>query len=206
MPIFEFECTIHGRFEKILSFEDSEKIICCEKIVFRRTLGSGLNRKCYEPCQKVWSLPVVKFAAPPTIIFKNPRTGELQVATHANDQPPKGFVREELRGPIERSKFEKEASQRKYVEDELLSEHLKQGREQTTKNIHDDIKARMNAVTNKVYNPETKQDENVEWDETTKAMLKKSMAHSRKKHERIKSKRTNVRLDVNHLDSSNLTK
>lgn len=161
---------------------------------------------CLRDAEKVWSIPVTRFQAAPTIVFVNPKTGEKEVATSSTQQPPKGYVRHELRGPIERSKFEKEETLRKHVEDELLSEKLKQGREQTARNIHDDINARMNSVTNKVYNPDTKQEENVAWDPITKAMLKKSMAHTRKKHASIKPKRTNVRLDVNHLDSSNLLK
>lgn len=205
MPIYEFECENGHRLEKLFSIPNCPNRVICDFIT-NFVEGNLTQQRCGLLAEKVWSLPVVRFDAPPTIIFVNPKTGEREVAVSSTQPTPNGYVREELRGPIERSKFEKVQSQIKHVEDELLSEKLKQGREQTAKNIHDDINARMNSVTNKVYNPETKQEENVEWDAITKAMLKKSMAHTRKKHERIKPKRTNVRLDVNHLDSSNLIK
>jgi hypothetical protein len=200
MPIYEYECEKTGEV-----FE----------LIWKSWKGYALQQKVacqlhndIHAAEKIWSLPGNKNlqCAEPTIVFKNPRTGEMQVATHKNDQPPIGFEKVELRGPIERSRFEKEASERKHVEDELTTEKLKQGREQTAKNIHDDIKARMNSQTNKIYNPETKQEENVTWDERTKGLMKLSMQHTRKKHEKIKPKRTNVRLEINHTDSSNLVK
>lgn len=200
MPIYEFECPIHGRFERILSLQycglSNRGSVCM------------LQEGCFEHCEKVWALPGNKNlqCGKPTVVFRNPRTGECEVATSDNQQAPNGYIRQELRGPLERTKFEKEMSLRKYVEDELTTEKLKRGREETAKNIHDDIKARMNSNTNKVYNPETKQEENVSWDAQTKDLLKRSMNHTRKKHARIKPKRTNVMLAVNHIDNSNLVK
>lgn len=205
MPIYEFECPIHGKFEQIWSlsaFEEIKDGVMCGRLLEIDKDGEQLY--CGEVAEKIWSVAVTRFEAPPTIVFKNPRTGEFEIATHATQSAPAGYIREELHGPIERSRFEKYASERRYVEDELTTEKLKQGREQTTKNLHEDIKARMNATTNKVFNPETKQEENIVWDEQTKALMKKSMEHTRKRHERIKPKRRNVRLDVNHLDNSNL--
>ena len=196
MPIREFECPVHGVFERIFLTSNSDFI----------TTSICRNLNCDEICDRIWSLPVVKFDAPPTVVFRNTKTGELQVATHNNQPPPPNCIREELRGPIERSRFEKEATQRKNVENELITEQLKQGREQTAKNIHDDIKARMNSTTNKVYNPETKQEENISWDAETKGLLKRSMEHTRKKHSKIKPKKTNNYLAVNHIDSSNMVK
>lgn len=205
MPIYEFECEKGHRLEKIFSIPKCPDRVICD-FVINFVDGNLTQERCGLLAEKVWSIPVTRFEAAPTIIFRNPRTGETQVATHKNDQPPKGYIREELRGPIERSRFEKEATQRKYVEDELTTEYLKQGREQTAKNLHDDLKARMNATTNTVYNPETKQEENITWDEQTKGMLKTAMNYTRKRHAKIKPKRTNVRLEVNHTDSSNLIK
>ncbi len=183
MPIYEFECPIHGVFERILSleFSDAKHIVCMHE--------DSKEGFCLRNAEKVWSASVVSFGAKPTIVFKNPKTGEMEVATHENQQAPYGYVKEELRGPIERTKFEKEASQRRYVEDELTTEKLKQGRDKTRKNLHDDLNARMNT-----------------FDSNTQNMIKMSMRHARKRHERIKPKRTNIMLEVNHKDSSNLIK
>ena len=147
MPIYEFQCPMDNHvFEKIMPLNLSEvKKVRCDA-----------HSMCWA--EKIYSLSLTKFEAAPTIIFVNPRTGEKEVAVSSTQQPPAGYVRHELRGPIERSKFEKEETQRKYVEDELTTEYLKHGREQTAKNLHDDINARMNAVTNKVFNPDTRQE------------------------------------------------
>lgn len=181
MPIYEFECPDGHRFEKIMSLENgiqNGKWQC-------GSYEGGVF--CGKWAERIWSIPANINLAKPTIIFRNPKTNEVEVATHDNDQPRKGFVREELKNPIERSKFEKEQSQQRYVEDEIVSEAISLERSQTDKNRHADINARMGS-----------------YDSQTQQLLKSAMKRSAEKKKRTPRKQTNIRLDVNHIDQSNL--
>src|SRR5689334_25050440 len=116
MPIYEFECPIHGVFEEILPLISANlKFIQCALRVDKQNF-------CYEVAARVWSLPSYPSHGKPTIIFKNPKTGETEVALHEHQKAPDGFIKEELKTPYERSKFEKEETQNQRIEDEYKTE------------------------------------------------------------------------------------
>lgn len=58
MPIFEYKCPVHGKFERLLSAEDRPEAVPCPGL-----LG--------QPCLKI--APLVHFSVPAK---RNPRHGE----------------------------------------------------------------------------------------------------------------------------------
>lgn len=194
MPIYEFECPIHGRFEQILNKNLSE--IQCG---FR---GEGENRiYCYKICEKVWSLPGNIQIALPTRVFINPRTNQAQVAISQYDKPPVGYIEKELKDPIQRSKFEREDNARVHIQDEVDTYKMDMRRQAHQKLRHDEITAKMNSLQTEVH-PDTGEQIKHFLEPKTKSMLKDAMQHSSKK--RVPKKETVRKLAVNHYNSSNL--
>lgn len=197
MPIYTFECKLHGRFEKIFPIRELERLkkegIECELnkgTGFAHLTGDGFgNGRAYL----VPSLPANIQIGQPTIIFKDLRTGKAQVATSKYETPPPGFVKEEIRGSIERTKFENEQNKLASFEDEVYNTNREIERELLRKHIIDDANANMNSDAAKSDNPEA-----------TKHLMKKAIEHIQKKPKLRKKRKTEFRLDVNHLDKSNL--
>ncbi len=180
MPIYEYQCEKTG-----FTFE----------VIFKSWKGFALLNKIQcqihtdqHEAEKIWSTPANINIGKPTVVFKNPKTGDLLVATHDQDAPPFGYVKEELKNPIERSKFEKEAQTRKNAENEVTTEYLRSQHAQTRRNLHADLNARMSEFPN----------------DGTREFLKESM--NRRSKRKFPEKKTDVKLTVNHTDSSNLIK
>lgn len=185
MPIYEFECPVHGKFERILSIREFVEL---DDSYYRCK-----NFDCGHKCEKIWSLPVYPSHAAPTIIFKNKQTGETEVALYKNQETPHGFVKEELKTPYERSKFEKEETAKQRIEDEYKTEERRFNVDYVRKQRHADIEAKMDVITKDADNPSA-----------ARALLKEAMKRTRNK--KVPDKRTDMKLAVNHFDKSNLDK
>src|SRR5574338_370596 len=127
MPIYEFECPIHGKFERVFSLREFDTIksgvICNQYIDTKQDcFVAGEEYRCMKIATLEWSLPVYPSHGKPTIVFRNKQTGEAEVALYEHQQVPAGFVKEELKTPYERSKFEKEQQAQQNLEDEYKTE------------------------------------------------------------------------------------
>lgn len=185
MPIYEFECPIHGRFELIVSLQRYDMV--------RDGSECAIDAACLKRCEKVPSLPVYPSHGKPTIVFRNNKTGEVEVATYEHQQAPDGFIKEELKTPLERSRFEKEQTQNQRIEDEYKTEERRYAVDFARKKRHDDLNAKMSSITSKADNPAA-----------AESLLKAAMERTRKK--KVPEKRSEMRLDVNHQNKSNLDK
>lgn len=196
MPIYEFECPVHGIFETILPLISSElKLIQCGWAVDR-------NNFCYEAATKVWSIPAGDLSiGKPTRIFINERTGEPFSPLKPYDKPPRGYREVELRNPSERSKFEKEQQRRIDVQNQLTSHILDSMKSEARKNRHDNLNAKMNAIQRE-KDPVTGETVEFTLDYKDKALVKKAMERSKKK--KVKEKTSNAVIAINHYNSSNL--
>lgn len=196
MPIYEFECPVHGRFEKILTITEGANrvsIIC---------LQQDEKGYCLKDAEKVWSIPAGDLSiGKPTRMFINVRTGEPFSPMSSYDKPPKGYREIELRNPAERSRFEKEQQRRVDAENQLTSHILDSMKSEARQKRHDNLNARMNSVQ-KEENPITGQVEEFTLDHKEKALVKKAMERSKTK--KPKEKKSNVILAVNHYNKSNL--
>lgn len=175
MPIYEFECPKGHKFEivRTVAFD----------------FGATFKCICGEIGERIWSLPANINIGKPTIIFRNSKNpNDVQVATSSTDKAPIGFLIEELHGPIERSKFERERQKILDVENEIITESVRLRDNETRKNRHAEINANMSNLP----------------DDGTRELMKFAMQRTRKKKER--TKKSAVRLDINHIDSSNLIK
>lgn len=195
MPIYEFDCPIHGRFEQIFSLsafnEIRDGIMCSRLLVLE-----GKNREqlyCGEVAEKVWSLPAYPSHGIPTVIYKNPRTGEIRTAILRNQETPAGYEKIELKTPFERTKAEKEMQENANAENGYVTERNRYLKEETQKNRHNDLKARMGTITKDSENPSAAAD-----------LLKVGMARSRKK--KLPPKKTEFHFAINHNNQSNLDK
>lgn len=176
MPIYEFICPTHGRFEKILPIVECNNIQLCSLL------------ECALVAEKVFSIPSPPSIGKPIYIFKNPKTGETRTLYKETDRfnPPKGFVVDEVKGQAERLRFEKELNQKQQVDNEMISYQREQMKNATQKNRHDDLNANMSKLDNK-----------------SQDLLKAAMARSKKKE--FRKKKSEVRIPINHLNKSNLT-
>lgn len=185
MPIYQYECPIHGIFEEILPISkcDLKQIQC----------GFKNNVYCYKIAEKIWSLTTYPSHGAPTVIYKNPRTGEIRTAILKNQQTPAGYERIELKTPFERTKAEKEMQETANAENEYVTERNRYLKEETQKNRHNDLKARMGTITKDSDNPSAAAD-----------LLKAGMTRNRKK--KLPPKKTEFHFAVNHNDRGNLDK
>jgi hypothetical protein len=184
MPIYDYECPIHGQFWKIQSkeFGAVKYSICCPE------------DDCNAVCDKLPPLTANLQLGKPTIVFTNPQTGLSQIATSEHEQPPAGFVKKELKGPIERSKFEQQENSKASFEDAVYNENLRQGREEARKHIFQDIENNMREDAAASDNPAE-----------TVRLMEAAKKHIQNKKPAEKKRRTEFRFDVNHKDKSNLT-
>lgn len=205
MPIYEFECPIHGIFERLFPLRLYKEIcngILCEYPISE--FGKGIIKEdlyCGETAEKIWSLPGNIQIAPPTRVFISPKTNQAQVAISQYDKPPVGYIEKELKDPIQRSKFEKEDNARVHIQDEVDTYKMDQRRQSHQKLRHDELKSKMNSLQTEVH-PDTGEKIKHFLEPQTKFMLKKAMEHSNKK--RVPKKETVRKLAVNHYNSSNL--
>lgn len=142
---------------------------------------------------KIWSKPANISLGEPSIVYKNPETGETQIAVNKNEPPPRGFEKIELRNPIERSKFEKEENEKYSARNRQLVAEREFNSEQMKKNRRDDVKAKLSDIAAHSENPNV-----------TENLMRASM--NRKNKKRKVETETNFRFAVNHSDSTNLKK
>lgn len=193
MPIYEFECPVHGRFEMLFHLFEYD--------IVKDGLPCALDFDCNETAEKIWSLPGNIQIAPPTRVFINTTTNQAQVAVSKYDKPPAGYIEKELKDPIQRSKFEKEDNARVHIQDEVDTYNMDQRRQSHQKLRHDELKSKINSLQTEVH-PDTGEQIKHFLEPKTKSMLKDAMQHSSKK--RVPKKETVRKLAVNHYNSSNL--
>lgn len=138
-------------------------------------------------------MPANPQIAPPTIIFRNKQTGKVETAIIRNQSNPYGMEREELKGPFERSKFEKEQQAKHDIENAIVTERNFTIKNETRKNRQSDIRARLSGLAESSENPEF-----------TKDLMKLAMERDTKKE--LPHKKTEFHLVVNHQDRNNLDK
>lgn len=196
MPIYEFECPIHGRFEKILSLSDADiPSVFCEH-------STAANRiKCGMSSVRCWSLPARTDLGAPTRVFINNRTGEMFTPISKYDQAPRGYHEEQLKDSIQRSKFEKEYQRKLDATNEVVTHELESQKAAITKRRHDDINARMNAVQRET-DPVTEKEVEYTLDHRDKEVLKKAMNRTKKK--KFRPRTSDFKFAVNHNDRNNL--
>lgn len=179
MPIYEFQCTetneVAEVFMSLLQWR-VQKMPC------------PIHKRQTHFAHKIFSVPANINIGKPTIVFRNPKTGDCEVAVCDQDEPRPGFIREKLKNPFERSKFEKQAQAFADEKNAILTEKLKQDHAETRKNRHADIESRMSSFPN----------------DGTREFLRKAM--QRKSKRKFPEKKSVVKLTVNHTDSSNLIK
>lgn len=182
MPLYEYECLSGHRQEKYFNISNfPDKIICetCAKIY---------EFEVYA--KKVWSLPANIQIGKPTIVFTNPSTSESRVAISENESAPPGFIKNELKSSIERTKFENVQNEIYRQQDEIYNEGLKQDRELFRKERTNQLNAEMSSIVAQSDNPSA-----------TESLMKAAISRKRKP---LKKRKTQFALEVNHLDKSNL--
>ncbi len=190
MPIYEFECAKHGVFERILpiSFANQKTSECDEP-------------DCLISCERVWSRPGNIQIGQPTRMFINQKNGEVFSPFSRFDKPPAGYKEIELKGPTERSKFEKEQQRRTDAQNQYTSHMLDTLKNESRKRRHDDLSAKMNAVQREV-DPATGETVEFTLETRDKELLKRTMNRTKKRPAR--EKKSEMMLAVNHFDKNNM--
>lgn len=177
MPIYEYECHIHGKFDKLfpISYADVKSIPCMEDI------------NCEERCERIWSAPAINIVTPATKYFRNPKTGEVRTASSSNEQAPRGYITEEARNLNERLKLEKRLNFDQSIENEIKSDRLNEAQERSRKARHEELRSQMGDMDN-----------------DSRLLVKAAMERTNKK--KIKRKKSEVRIAINGMNSSNIDK
>lgn len=180
MPIYEFKCSITSEVREVILLlnESNIKYISCP--IHKNAVDGHI-------AEKIWSLPAYPSHAPSTIIYRNPKTGEVRTAVLRNEKAPDGFIKEELKTPFERSRVERELQTRDDVENEIVTERRRFMKSESTKNRHDDANANMSR-----------------FDSQTQNLLKAAMKRNKKKD--IPKKKSEFHFAVNHMEKNNLDK
>jgi|SRR5215831_14574004 len=177
MPIREYLCKNGHLTEQIMLLSNNPSFIDCPS--------------CDTIAEKIWSSPANIQIAKPTRIFVNPKTGETIMALTQYQRAPAGFVDKELKGPIERSKFEKAEQVKTDIINQAMTLERQEKLDATTNLRHKELEASMSKICAESDNPAA-----------TERILRKAM--NRSKQKRIKPRKSNVQLAVNHQDKSNL--
>jgi hypothetical protein len=184
MPIIEYECEMgHRKEELFLSHKNIVEEIRCEECEF--LYSNEDEGHVYCPMHRIWSKPANIQIGKPSIVFRNPKTGEIQNASYEHQQVPYGFVKEELKSPFERSKFEKEYNQKMAQQDEVQTEIRRQKMADNQKLRQDKNRSNLSKIAAKSDNPSA-----------TKSLLKSAIERNRKR-ERVPKKKTNFHFEVN---------
>lgn len=192
MPIYEFECPEHGHFERIFKLSELDRVnkhgvFCGQILSMNSDFIVGEEFYCKYICQKIWSVPAKTNLGKATKVFRNPKTGDVKVANFANQKPPKGYVSEEIQGQSARLKLEKRLNHHQQIENSIISENAEQAKEATRKERHADLRAGMN-----------------NFDSHSQQLVKLAMERTNKKP--FRKKKSEIRMAINHTDSSNLNK
>lgn len=129
-----------------------------------------------------------------TIIFRNASNpNDIRVAVYKNQEVPHGFIKEELKTPMERSRVEREMAKIQDAQDDFDTAKREFVTDHVRKERHADLNARMNSLTKDAENPEQ-----------AKALLKSAMNRTNKK--KVPRKKSQLHFSVNHDNASNLIK
>lgn len=200
MPIYEYDCPLGHKTAIIVKTYANLRVIDCPGYsnalfgldeLFEKQ--EALNGRCSEKADKSWSRPSNIQIGKPTIVFINPSTGAAQIATSEYEEPPKGFIKEELKGPVERSKFENQQAKLAEMDDLIFNEDIRQKREEFKDNHLKLIDQHLREDAQSSDNPEL-----------TVKLMKAAKDRIKKKSALPKKRKTQFRLDVNHIDKSNL--
>jgi hypothetical protein len=196
MPIYEFECKMGHRLEIYMTVEEMEAVketgIQCtgQPRGYAHLTGDEFgNGRAY----KVWSSFNTTQIGKPTIAFVNPQTGEARIAVHPHEQPPAGFVKEEIKGSIERTRFEQTQNAIHAEQDAIYNEQIRQKREEFKSTHIAAIKSHLADDAASSENPAA-----------TESLMNAAIERIRKKDPLPKKRKTEFKLDVNHIDKSNL--
>lgn len=220
MPIYTFECNKTGETAELilpLKYCDIVIIICpvhtsasepSNLIPFNELTLKNLDSRLHI-AHKIDSLPAKINHGKPTIVLKNPKTGEFRTLPSERAMVPRGFEKVELKNPFERSKVEKILAAQEYKKIEVENVYRELRVAETTRKRHDDINAKMNSmhtdynvdpITGKV---DLENPVRFMYDNKAKELLKASMKRV-KKPKQIRD--PNFNFTVNHYDKSNLDK
>lgn len=190
MPIYEYECPVHGVFEEIILSSNGyvQKQIQCG---FKEE--AGVKVFCYKIAKRIPSLPVHPSHGKPTIIYRNPKTNEVRHAYSREQETSDGFVKEELKTPFERTKVEKELQARDDIENEIKTERQRILSSESRKNRQADIMANLKGICAESTNPGH-----------AETLMKAAMNRDRKRE--VPKRKSNFHFAVNHKDASNLDK
>lgn len=170
--------------------ERTSRIICRKRV---ESSMEGYETLCGKEAYKIWSQPANVQLGKPSIVFVNPQTGAAQIATSNYDSPPPGFVKQELKGPIERSRFEQVQGAIASHEDDIFNEDIRQKRDEFKKTHLKLIDQHLQEDAQSSSNPEL-----------TVRLMEAAKDRIIKKDLVPKKRKTEFRFDVNHKDSSNI--
>lgn len=175
--------------------ENLPTIICGREVVISEEDAEGYT--CMLKAEKVWSqLGLVSGISQttPTVIFRNANNpNDIRPAIYKGQETPNGYIKEELKTPMERSRVEREMAKIQDAQDDFDTAKREFVTNHTRKERHSDLKARMNAITKDAENPFQ-----------AEHLLKKAMERSNKK--KVPRKKSQMHFAVNHTDSSNMVK
>lgn len=209
MPIYEFECRLGtGRGEILLPLR-LKKLkymmcpICFDYHIwdFDTLLEIDLQDSSYGHfADKVISIPSPPYIASSTRVFTDMRTGERFVATSKYEKPPYGCVVEELKGTRERSRFEKQETEKANVIASIQSARTRERTERLSKERHDET---LRTLDNKQIDYDEHGNKvEYHYDNKTKEMLKAAIRRPKKR--KVPEKIVERRLAVNHMNESNM--
>jgi hypothetical protein len=187
MPIYEFICADNHKIEKYMTLQELNTIdyrdLICPFVIGTR--NANFNILCALPLEKIHSTFNTTQVGKPSIVFRNRKTGEIQVASSEHEQAPYGFVKEELKTPFERSRFEKEYNKKMSEQDDVQTEMRRQKMADNQKLRQDRNRKNLSKIAGKADNPSA-----------AKSLMRKAMERNRKR-ERVPKKKSNFRFEVN---------
>lgn len=157
----------------------------------------AIDAACIERCEKIPSkLGLVSGISQtvPTTIFRNANNpNDIRIAVYKNQEVPHGYIKEELKTPMERSRVEREMARVQDAQDDFDTAKREFVTNHVRKERHADLNARMNSLVKNAENPEQ-----------AKALLKSAMNRTNKK--KVPRKKSQLHFSINHTDSSNMIK
>jgi hypothetical protein len=194
MPIYEYECPIHGIFERILPVSMREYSSTCR-----------LNEECLEDCKKLVSLPAntkTPEDSKSNFTYYENKKGQIEFTGTPNQWHPEGFVRKTARNLYERLAIEKRI--RKQDNERLEQQREKRDiqRHYSTAERHSELRQRLREGQMLITNPETGNKENVVLDERSRTIMKKGMEYTNKK--KVKRIDSEFHFSTNHDNKSNV--
>lgn len=182
MPIYEFCCDVCKRKDPDNSI--TELITTRVPEVTREVIDC---KNCKGYAKRIPSVFRIDAIAPAVVYFENPKTREIKSAMSSGEKPPKGFIAKEAKGQRQRLGLEKKLNNQQQIENEILSDNLEWKRKKTRKNRHEHLRSEMSMH-----------------DSHTQNLIKAAMDRSDKKT--YPRKKSEIRMNINHMDYKNIIK